>query len=59
LEEIKIGIIPTIAHYLVPDMFGIWQESLKNVKLSIEEMKDVIKYFDVLDNQRILKNLAS
>jgi len=39
VEEIKIGVIPTIAHYLVPDMFGIWQESLTNVKLSIEEMK--------------------
>jgi LysR family hydrogen peroxide-inducible transcriptional activator len=39
IEEIRIGIIPTIAHFLVTSMFGIWQKELENVKLSIEELK--------------------
>jgi len=39
VEEIRLGVIPTIAHFLVPSMFGIWQNELENVKLSIEELK--------------------
>jgi LysR family hydrogen peroxide-inducible transcriptional activator len=38
-EVIKIGVIPTIASYLVPDMFHKWQERIGNVQLMIEEFK--------------------
>jgi LysR family hydrogen peroxide-inducible transcriptional activator len=38
-EVIKIGVIPTIASYLVPDMFQKWQERIGNVQLIIEELK--------------------
>lgn len=38
-EEIKIGIIPTISAYMIPDLFLKWQQSLNNCKLIIEEMK--------------------
>ena len=38
-EQVRIGIIPTIASYLVPDMFTLWQEKLKGVQLIILEQK--------------------
>lgn len=38
-EVIKIGVIPTIASYLVPDMFQKWQERIGHVQLMIEELK--------------------
>ncbi|MEN9304544.1 MAG: hypothetical protein RL264_2973 [Bacteroidota bacterium] len=38
-EEIKIGIIPTIASYMIPDLFGEWKELLPNVQLIIEELR--------------------
>lgn len=38
-EVIKIGVIPTIASYLVPDMFQKWQERIGNIQLTIEELK--------------------
>lgn len=38
-EQIKIGVIPTVAAYLVPDMFRIWQEKIGGVQLMIEEQK--------------------
>ena len=38
-EIIKIGVIPTIASYLVPDMFQKWQERIGNIQLIIEELK--------------------
>ncbi len=39
LEELKIGVIPTIAHYLVPDLFGLMQEKTKDYKLVFEEYR--------------------
>jgi LysR family hydrogen peroxide-inducible transcriptional activator len=39
LEEVRIGIIPTIANYMLPDLFGKWQKDLNDVQLIIEEMK--------------------
>lgn len=39
VEEIKIGVIPTVAHYLVPTMFEKWKKNTGALKLSIEEMK--------------------
>ncbi len=38
-EQVTIGIIPTIASYLVADMFSIWQEKLKGIQLIILEQK--------------------
>lgn len=38
-EQIKIGVIPTVAAYLVPDMFKIWMERIGGVQLLIEEQK--------------------
>ncbi len=39
VEQIKIGVIPTIAAYLVPDMFGIWQQKMSGIQLIIEELR--------------------
>jgi len=38
-ERVRIGIIPTIADYMVPDLFNKWKDDLTDVQLSIEEMK--------------------
>ena len=38
-EQVRIGIIPTIASYLVADMFSLWQEKLKGIQLIILEQK--------------------
>jgi LysR family hydrogen peroxide-inducible transcriptional activator len=38
-ERLRIGIIPTVADYMVPDLFNKWKTVLPNVQLSIEEMK--------------------
>ena len=52
-EQIKIGVIPTVARYLVPEMFGIWQEKIEGIQLIIEELKteDLLQAMDnkVLD----------
>jgi LysR family transcriptional regulator, hydrogen peroxide-inducible genes activator len=39
LEQINVGIIPTVGSYLIPELFSKWQKKIKNVKLVIEEMK--------------------
>jgi LysR family hydrogen peroxide-inducible transcriptional activator len=39
VERIRLGIIPTIATYMVPDLFSQWLAKLQNVQLSIVEMK--------------------
>jgi len=38
-ENIRVGVIPTIAGYLVPDVFDEWQRLLPEVSLSIRELK--------------------
>lgn len=38
-EEIRIAIIPTVAGYMLPEMYQIWKDKLSNVQLVIEEMK--------------------
>ena len=47
-ERLRIGIIPTVADYMVPDLFNEWKSSLTDVQLSIEEMKteDVLVALD-------------
>lgn len=44
-EEIRLGIIPTVASYLIPQLFGEWQTSFDQLKLTIHELKTV----DVLE----------
>jgi LysR family hydrogen peroxide-inducible transcriptional activator len=38
-ERIRLGIITTIASYMVPDLFSKWMEKLDDVQLNITEMK--------------------
>ena len=38
-EEVRIGIIPTIAAYLLPDLFSTWINDFGNIKLKISELK--------------------
>jgi LysR family hydrogen peroxide-inducible transcriptional activator len=38
-EEIRIGVIPTIAAYMLPDLFSTWIADYGNVKLKIRELK--------------------
>lgn len=38
-EEIRLGIIPTIAPYLVPRLFDDWQQQLSHIRLVIQELK--------------------
>ena len=44
-EEVRIGVIPTIAAYLLPDLFSTWIAEFGNIKLKIRELKTT----DVLD----------
>ncbi|MCO5268467.1 MAG: LysR family transcriptional regulator [Brumimicrobium sp.] len=37
-SEIRIGIIPTIANYLVPELYSKWQSKLGDVHLDITEL---------------------
>jgi LysR family transcriptional regulator, hydrogen peroxide-inducible genes activator len=50
--EIKIGIIPTVAEYLVPQMYAIWRETLNDVRLIIHELKSD-QLVDALENRMI------
>jgi LysR family hydrogen peroxide-inducible transcriptional activator len=38
-EEVRIGIIPTIAAYMLPDLFSTWIADFGNIKLKIRELK--------------------
>lgn len=38
-ERIRLGIIPTIASYMVPDLFTKWMKKLDDIQLNISEMK--------------------
>tara|TARA_B110000285_G_scaffold83195_1_gene95668 strand:- start:46 stop:966 length:921 start_codon:yes stop_codon:yes gene_type:complete len=38
-EEIKMAIIPTIAGYMIPELYNEWKKVLPNVQLTIEELK--------------------
>ncbi len=40
-EEIRVGIIPTVASYLIPQLFGEWRNTLNSLKLTIHELKTV------------------
>ncbi len=47
-EEIRLGIIPTVAGYMLPDLYSTWTQELADVQLTIEELKteDILKAFD-------------
>ena len=47
-DEIRIGIIPTIAAYMLPDLFSTWIADFGNIKLKIRELKtsDVLEALD-------------
>ncbi len=38
-QEIRIGIIPTVAAYMLPDLFKDWIETFENIKFKITELK--------------------
>ena len=38
-EVIRMAVIPTIASYLIPDLYHKWQAAIKDVQLIIEELK--------------------
>lgn len=38
-EEVRIGIIPTIAIYLVPEFYSTWRKKLENISIEIVELK--------------------
>jgi LysR family hydrogen peroxide-inducible transcriptional activator len=50
--QVRLGIIPTIAGYLVPDLYEQWQAELGEIQLDIIELKttDLIK---ALENKEI------
>ncbi|MBI1837225.1 MAG: LysR family transcriptional regulator [Flavobacteriia bacterium] len=39
IEKIRLGIIPTIASFLVSDLFKIWKDLLPNAQVIIQELK--------------------
>lgn len=38
-ERLRIAVIPTVAGYMLPDLFDKWKEAMDDVELTIEEMK--------------------
>ncbi|PWL28766.1 MAG: hypothetical protein DCO96_08050 [Fluviicola sp. XM-24bin1] len=38
-EQLRVAVIPTIAGYLLPDLFDKWKDELEDIELTIEEMK--------------------
>ena len=39
IEKIRLGVIPTIAAFLISDMFDKWKSILPDIQLTIEELK--------------------
>lgn len=38
-EELRLGIIPTVAGYMLPDLYSEWQRQLNDVHLTVIELK--------------------
>jgi LysR family hydrogen peroxide-inducible transcriptional activator len=51
-EEIRIGIIPTVAVYLVPEFYHAWKNKLKNITIEIVELKTE-ELLDQLEKRKI------
>lgn len=47
-EELRVGVIPTVAGYMLPDMYAQWNEELHDVHVTIEELKteEILKALD-------------
>jgi len=52
IEEIKIGIIPTVAVYMIPSIFLLLKDSLTQAKITFEEMKSE-ELIVALENHKI------
>jgi len=52
IEEIKIGIIPTVAVYMIPSIFLLLKDSLNHAKITFEEMKSE-ELIVALENHKI------
>jgi LysR family hydrogen peroxide-inducible transcriptional activator len=46
LEEVRIGIIPTVSAYLIPELYARWKAEMPHTQLVIEEKKSE----EILDN---------
>jgi len=51
-EYIRIGIIPTISSYMIPNLFPIWKEAMHDVQIEIQEMKTT-QLLEALENKTI------
>ena len=51
-KEIKMAIIPTVAGYMLPDLYSEWKKVLPNVQLTIAELK-TDEILLALDNRKI------
>ena len=51
-ETIKIGVIPTIAHYLIPDMFGMLTNMLADFALKFEEHRTA-ELLELLEKRKL------
>lgn len=47
-EVVRLGVIPTISSYLIPDLYEKWRSELQDIQLIIEELKtdDLLDYLD-------------
>lgn len=52
LEEIRIGIIPTVSAYLIPALYSKWKTEIPSVRLIIEEQKSE-EIIESLQNKKI------
>lgn len=57
-EEIRLGIIPTIASYLIPEVYETWQKQFSSVSLIIEEKKSDELLQDILSRKTDIGILA-
>jgi LysR family hydrogen peroxide-inducible transcriptional activator len=51
-ERLRIGVIPTVAAYLLLDSFGEWKNSLPTTQVFVEELKTE-ELLDALDQRKI------
>jgi LysR family transcriptional regulator, hydrogen peroxide-inducible genes activator len=49
---IRVGIIPTVAEYLIPQMYAKWREELQDIRLEIHELKSE-RLIEELENRTI------
>ena len=52
LEEVRIGIIPTVSAYLIPALYAKWKKELPSIRLTIEEKKSE-EILDALLNNKM------